>query len=703
MSSLTRRLILVALVTFVLAPATAHAAGVAPGSDISSPSGAPFPTDRYTVPDATQLTGVRVDLPKPNCMVRPSDCADINVLNTLDGFNLQPRLSIPFTGAIDVASVSSANVFLVRLSDGAVTGINQIAWEPAVNTLHAESDQLLDQYTRYLLVVTNGVKDAAGDPIDASSLLQDLNYGHAKDGADKAYRKELIAALNHSLPAGVGREDVATASLFTTQSATPLLEQVRAQIKASSPAPADFVLGTLGERTVFPLAGVTSVRFSVQSTTGPTLADTPNLTPFLAGLGSIAFGAFNAPDYETASKVIPAVGTRTGVPAVQGTNRLYFNLFLPAGAAPAGGWPVAIYGHGFTDNKNGSPFLVAGSMARRGIATIAINVVGHGSGPLGTLTVNRTAGGPVVLPAGGRGIDQDGNSLIDTTEGVNAAPPQTLIASRDGLRQTVIDLMSLVREIEVGMDVDGNGTRDLDPSRISYFGQSFGGIYGTKFLAVEPNVRLGVPNVPGGAIIEVARLGAFRPLVWVALVSRTPVLANLPGLFQFNENMPLRNRPPLIDTVPGASAIQQLLEWSEWTSQSGNPVAYAPHLRADPLTGVPAKSIILQFARGDQTVPNPTTSAIIRAGGLEDRTTLFRNDLAFAANPTFPKNPHTFLTRIPGATTSAGAAAVALAGQDQIAQFFASGGTLVVDPDGAGPLFETPMVGAPPEDLAYIP
>ena len=75
------------------------------------------------------------------------------------------------------------------------------------------------------------------------------------------------------------------------------------------------------------------------------------------------------------------------------------------------------------------------------------------------------------------------------------------------------------------------------------------------------------------------------------------MLANLPGLFQFNENMPLRNLPPLIDTVPGASAIQQLLEWSEWTSQAGNPVAYAVHLRAQPLSGVPAKSVILQYAR----------------------------------------------------------------------------------------------------------
>ena len=38
------------------------------------------------------------------------------MINTLDGFNLQPRLSIPFTGPIDVSTVSSRNVFLVRLT-----------------------------------------------------------------------------------------------------------------------------------------------------------------------------------------------------------------------------------------------------------------------------------------------------------------------------------------------------------------------------------------------------------------------------------------------------------------------------------------------------------------------------------------------------------------------------------------------------------
>jgi hypothetical protein len=181
----------------------------------------------------------------------------------------------------------------------------------------------------------------------------------------------------------------------------------------------------------------------------------------------------------------------------------------------------------------------------------------------------------------------------------------------------------------------------------------------------------------------------------------------LPFNLNFNENIPLRDLPPVTNSVPGATAIQQLLERNEWVQQSGNPVSYASMIRKDPPRGHAAKPVIFQFAKGDVTVPNPTTSAILRAGGLQDRATYFRNDLAVALNPfkdptnpgEVPKNPHTFLTNI-GAPQTAPFAVMA---QTQIAIFFATNGTTVVDPDTAGPFFEVPLSGSIPEGLNYLP
>ena len=552
----SRRALLLALLTFLMIlalPSLAHAAGVQPRFDLSSPEGGPFPSNRWTTFDWSQKTGLRVKLPKPDCAVRPSDCADIDVLNTLDGFNLQPRISIPFTGPIDPASVDSSNVFLVRLPDLRITGINQIAWEPAANTLHVESDQLLRQHTTYVLVVTTDVRDATGKKIKSAWF----------------HNSHLV----HGLP-GKLLSKVAVASIFTTQSATALLEQVRRQIKASTPSPASFVLGAGGERTVFPTTAVTSILFSRQTTTAPGFAVLPDRD---------------------------AVPRRSRLDCLRGLRLA--GLPDPVEGDPAGRQPDRRAGSAGDEPSLLQPLPSGGDRAGGRVAGGDLRPRVHGQQerePVRRRRLDGAAGDrddrdqrrrprrrpardadreprggrPVVLPAGGREVDLDGNGLFGGTDGINATPPQTLIGSRDGLRQTVIDLMQLVREVEVGMDVDGNGTRDLDPAKISYFGQSFGGIYGTKFLAVEPNVRLGVPNVPGGAIVEIARLSpSFRAARrWLSLINRDAAAdRTCRDSFQFNENMPLRNLPPLVDTVPGASAIQQLLEWTRVGVTGGEP------------------------------------------------------------------------------------------------------------------------------------
>jgi hypothetical protein len=203
---------------------------------------------------------LRVNLPKPNCTVQVTDCQDLDVINTLDGFNLQPRLSIPFSGPIDVSSVSSNTVFLVSLGDalgghgGHVVGINQIVWDPATNTLHAESDEFLDQHTRYLLVVTTGVKGADGHPIGREAFDDFLDERlfpiRRHDLALDVYRLALRIGL---LEARIPQHRVAAASIFTTQSAPAVLEKIRRHIKATTPKPAK-IHGT------FPLANLTAIQ-----------------------------------------------------------------------------------------------------------------------------------------------------------------------------------------------------------------------------------------------------------------------------------------------------------------------------------------------------------------------------------------------------------------------------------------------------------
>jgi len=237
MTSLRRSLPFV-LVLLLIVPVVALATTAR--FDLDTPSGGPFPSDAFTVADPSQNTGVRVSLPKPGCAARPSDCADIDVLNTLDGFNMQPRISIPFNGPIDPTSVSSANIFLVSLGStlggrgGKVVGINQIVWEPAANTLHVESDEFLDQHTRYLIVVTNGVRDADGGHVNAGQFNAFLQRSNLT-GARAAYRQEVVAALGH---AGIATDAVIAASVFTTQSVTAVLEKIRVQIHAATPAAA---------------------------------------------------------------------------------------------------------------------------------------------------------------------------------------------------------------------------------------------------------------------------------------------------------------------------------------------------------------------------------------------------------------------------------------------------------------------------------
>lgn len=118
-----------------------------------------------------------------DCVANRSDCDDITVLNELDGFN--QHVSIPFDGDIDLATATSDNIFLVEVPEsadepavgascdtddvegdseptvGRRVGINQIVWGVETRTLHARTDEALQEHAR----LPSGPRPPTGWPV----------------------------------------------------------------------------------------------------------------------------------------------------------------------------------------------------------------------------------------------------------------------------------------------------------------------------------------------------------------------------------------------------------------------------------------------------------------------------------------------------------------------------------------------------------
>lgn len=108
----------------------------------------------------------------------------------------------------------------------------------------------------------------------------------------------------------------------------------------------------------------------------------------------------------------------------------------------------------------------------------------------------------------------------------------------------------------------------------------------------------------------------------------------------FNENIPVRDAPPLIKNSLGAMGIQRLFDRIEWRGQIGDAAVFAQRLRKSPPVGISARPTVIFLGRGDQSAALADSGSLVREGELGDRTVLYRHDLYFAANPTSIKNSH---------------------------------------------------------------
>jgi hypothetical protein len=629
-----------------------------------------FPSNRFSVRDRRQLTGRRVHLRRgrdypnvggtvqPRCTSRTySICDGVAEINKLDGFDLQPRVTVPFTGSIRLSSVTARDFFITDARGRFASGLGQLTFDPVTHTLAGIATGFLRERKRYRIHVTSAIRDTKGRPVkachractatfttrsaDTLSRIRrslDLPFSNARSayrlaGFPSAASRRLSFRQN-------GKDDVFLAASIAPSVVNPLNGMVRTdQVKANPKAPGAFASDAV-----------------------------PNLIAPGAS-GYFAFGSFLSPRYQYASAAghrdqpyghgkgrtdgeIPPIPTRR-TPRPFGADRLGAVVITPNPVQFPPPWPAAVYGPGFT-RSHYDIFVSADYNAARGILTVATDPAGHAYGPRSTTTVTSN-GVPTTLSSYGRGRDLDGDGkigdgLYDGVGPTGHYPPKgrelpshkPVDGLRSGLIQTAVDNMALGRALTAGLAIPGVGKDLVDPRRIMYYGISFGGIYGTMLVGSDPLFHRALLNVPGGPIVDIARLSSFRGDLADQLARARPSMLNGgPGVAGFTEDLPLRGEKPRVIRHRGAAALQELFSSSNWYERSGSPETFAPRirLRPDRAWAKRPKQVAFQTAYGDGTVPNPTAGTMYRAGHLFDRVVYYRND----KTPTYDSDPHGFL------------------------------------------------------------
>jgi len=189
-------------------------------------------------------------------------------------------------------------------------------------------------------------------------------------------------------------------------------------------------------------------------------------------------------------------------------------------------------------------------------------------------------------------LDSTGTPCIS---GQNILNLTNLFATRDNFRQDVIDQTQLARTIQATGPGSLNvllGARALDPTKINYVGQSLGGILGSLYVQVAPEIQNVVLNVPGG------------DLPTILLTSPAFEAAKE----QFLETLAMQDPPILV----GTPAFDDFIAIAKWILDPADPLNAGYGVLNGP--GLPSsRKALIQYITRDQVVPNPTTLELIRA------------------------------------------------------------------------------------------
>lgn len=641
------------------------------------------------MPNNLLLSGTR-DLTLNPPVADPGNFRDpVAAISTLDGWSTVGPMSTSFNAAPDPATIvpgQSVRVFEVSLSGpgGGVTGIvRELAAGSEFVALPAPSDssgktvaivpiQPLQQLSSYMVVLTDAIRDARGNDAtpDQAYFLSKREAPLCVDGqsADALLPAATACALeplrrltnSHLVAAaaqGIARDDVVLSWVFTTQSITPVLQALR-----STTRPGAARLAATGRTTAeVGLPPVADIH--IGTLTVPyylTAPDSANPTGPLTGFWKAAPGAY-VPPFDQAGLDPTSTHLTFANPIPVKTRDVTIPLLLTAPNAasgqimPATGWPVVIFQHGITGNRTHA-LGVAATLAAQGFAVVSIDLPLHGLPASNPMAIGNT---PFAALASERTFNVDyvnnesgaaGPDGVPDSSGTHFINLASLLTSRDNIRQAVADLFVLTATIP-NLDIDANGTGDLDGSRIHYVGLSLGGIVGTPFLALEPNVNVGMLSAPGGGVARLLDGSAtFGPRIRAGLEA-SGLIAGTPEYDRF------------------MGAAQQVID-------AADPINYG---FASAQNAILMHEIIgSESSLPDQVVPNAVAGAplsgtepLIRILGLSPITQTTQAANGIRGITRFTAGEH-------GSLLSPSTPAVTAEMQTQMASFIASGGATVL-------------------------
>lgn len=347
-------------------------------------------------------------------------------------------------------------------------------------------------------------------------------------------------------------------ALLDPASDAPLASRYADGLQALGWEPAE-----VGAMVVFTTQSAEEVDVAVAADIGGRTIQASGFTCTDGGVWRGCEGAVAVGDYRGADGIVAV-----GAPAVESTYDLPVSVWLPP-VAQAGPYGVALCGHGLGGGRSQCAFM-ADLAAPLGFAVMAVDAQQHGDHP--------------ARSNDGSDLDQ-----IMALFGFTLTPPSLdALVMRDNFRASAWDKLQVLRAVQLGMDVDGDGVTDLDASRIMYVGASLGGIMGPELMAWDPAVLGAALVVPGGGLMNLV-------LDSVSF----GIIAQLMKPDDWDDDDLARSIP----------MVQTLID-------AGDPLVHAAAITRRRSAAEQA-DVVLLMAFDDQIVPNSATAALAQAFAVD--------------------------------------------------------------------------------------